>query len=1174
MIRKKIKKFIGVVLPALIIGSVFVPITTMAAPDVLPIKGLSNVSMTFRGSSTWTIRRGTFQTSDGRMAFCLQESNTNAPGVGRFVNYEKGGPISTYTTSLIGSGAAPSADFVRSLFYYADLYCGATSTSDIVHMGVQLALHKYPVSTYAVGTRRVPFNKDAFNPIAEINANGAGYDASSIAISYAEALSHKATVAPVSNTQASISLNRTGGGYINGNTYCVAEFEATGNFDSVTFSATQGRIAVNGNKCAVYYYLNEVPDNIDFTVSATGTKSGYEAYWYQSGRLQYMGIGESFTTQNTKYYPVADEIRNGRIQITKKDSNTGAVLAGASFKVTNQNSGATSYGMTNSSGVAVIENLPFGYYTIEEIGAPSGYYIGKDENGTLNKWTDVAITGSAPNISVEANNLKQKGTISIHKTDAETGDNPQGEAVLNNGTFGIYKNGELVETLTMNEGNTITSNPLELGDYTVKEITPPTGYTLNATEYPITLSCESQNVSVGVSTVEVKNNVIKGNIKIHKTGDRKNSFEGSELNLKGVVFSLYKSNGDYVESRETDNYGNVSFDNLPYGSYIIKETTVPEGYVKCEDIECNVSEERDYSYNITDDIYKTNLRIVKKDSSTQRIITDSETTFKITDNEGNPVKLNGTNTFTTVNGILSVPARLTYGTYKITEVTAPSGYLLDSTPVTFVVDENTLDTVEIVKFNNPLLCQLKINKTGKSFSGIEIEESEYGEVNTPVFSERGLSDVVFELYAKEDIKTSDGTVRFTNGQLVNTLTTVNGTVISGRLYPGKYTLKEKDTNKGYKLDETEYEINLESNLTSEITLNSIDLSNLRSSTKLSLKKDIEKWKVITDNERITREIEVVAGKGFVFGLYAAEDIYTYDGGRYISADSLVAYGTTDEDGSLVFDMDLPFGKYYFKELSVPDERYILLDEKFDIDLTATETDGQEIKSELSDPILNTFSRFNVQFMKRDINTELPLQNTLIEIIDSNGQVIYREYTDENGILPNIMLEPGKYKFREAKAPEGYAIDENTYDFEVKENGEIVGETVLRDDISILLIKKVNEDGNAISGVIFGLYDENGNKIAEATTDINGIARFERFGKGKYYIKEEKAAEGYIKNDSTIYEFENDGRFINKTDPVVTVKNTKIATSPKTGYFNINWYLIALMSACSVVIMIARKKIKK
>ena len=126
----------------------------------------------------------------------------------------------------------------------------------------------------------------------------------------------------------------------------------------------------------------------------------------------------------------------------------------------------------------------------------------------------------------------------------------------------------------------------------------------------------------------------------------------------------------------------------------------------------------------------------------------------------------------------------------------------------------------------------------------------------------------------------------------------------------------------------------------------------------------------------------------------------------------------------------------------------------------------------------------------------------------------------------------------------------------------------------MLIKKVDEDGNAISGVIFGLYDESGNKIAEATTDINGIARFEKFGKGKYYIKEEKAAEGYIKNDSIIYEFENNGQFVNKTDPVVTVKNTKIATSPKTGYFDISWYLIALMSACGVVIMIARKRLKK
>ena len=134
----------------------------------------------------FTVRKQSHKTGDGRTAYCVQPSVTASPGVGQIRTYSYSGVIGNYNLSQVSERTAPTAEFIRSLLYYAYLYCGKGNYTDAVFMGVQLAIHKYPVSTWARATARVPFNRDSSNPIAEINANASsdGYSLQCVAISY------------------------------------------------------------------------------------------------------------------------------------------------------------------------------------------------------------------------------------------------------------------------------------------------------------------------------------------------------------------------------------------------------------------------------------------------------------------------------------------------------------------------------------------------------------------------------------------------------------------------------------------------------------------------------------------------------------------------------------------------------------------------------------------------------------------------------------------------------------------------------------------------------------------------------------------------------------------------------------------------------------------------------
>ncbi len=274
--------------------------------------------------------------------------------------------------------------------------------------------------------------------------------------------------------------------------------------------------------------------------------------------------------------------------------------------------------------------------------------------------------------------------------------------------------------------------------------------------------------------------------------------------------------------------------------------------------------------------------------------------------------------YTNKEGYLITPEKLPYGDYTLKEVQAPYGYVLDDTPIPFVISQENASTdtgVTVVKVKAKDMAQkgvINITKTGEVFSSVEENNGVY----TPKYSVGNLKGAVFEVYAAEDITTLDGGVAKTK-----------------ELYLGKYTVIEKTAPNGYVHNSTKYDVEL-TYAGQNVSVTSTDLSvyNERQKVSVSLKKIMAEDKTfgIGNNGEIT----------YVrFGIYADEDIKASNS-DVIPKDALITFANCDKNGSIVFDCDLPVGfKWYAKEIAT-DAHYILSDTKYEFD---TEYQGQDVK---------------------------------------------------------------------------------------------------------------------------------------------------------------------------------------------------------------------------------------
>ena len=731
------------------------------------------------------------------------------------------------------------------------------------------------------------------------------------------------------------------------------------------------------------------------------------------------------------------------------------IVAGINFAVTGAN-GFSKTVTTNANGEIDISNLAPGTYTITE----------ENIDRYVPNQSQTITVSSGKTSSVSFYNILKKFRVTVTKQDYEKG-HAQGDAKLGGAVYGLYKGDELVAQYTTDSNGSFTTDYYVCGtDWTIKEISPSEGYLLNDTVYRVGADPRDYNIEYNTAPdMTVMEQVIKGKISIIKhTDDGETQIETPE---KGAEFQVYlKSAGSFVnadkDERDTivcDEDGFASTKLLPYGVYTVHQTKGWDGREKITDFDVFINTDgKTYKFLINNKNFESYLKVVKLDKETGKRIPYEGAAFEIYDSNNHRVTMQYTypqvtsiHTFyTNKEGYLITPEKLPYGDYTLKEVQAPYGYVLDDTPIPFVISQENASTdtgVTVVKVKAKNMVQkgvINITKTGEIFSSVEENNGVY----TPKYSVGNLKDAVFEVYAAEDITTLDGTVRYEQGTLVDTITTDDdGVAKSKELYLGKYTVIEKTAPNGYVHNAAKYDAELTyAGQNVSVTSTELSVYNERQKVAVSLKKEMDEDK--TFNLGKNNEISFVQ-----FGIYANKDIKASNG-DVIPKDALITFANCDKNGSIVFDCDLPVGfKWYAKEIAT-DAHYILSDTKYEFD---TEYQGQDIKVidikiNNDKAIENNLIYGSVKGLKIDRETQEVIKGATFGLFKSDTTELTEEnailtvVTDESGIFAFNNVPFGEYLIKELKPADGYLDNEDVFTVIIKDNEQVVGLTAINDKV--------------------------------------------------------------------------------------------------------------------------------
>lgn len=761
-------------------------------------------------------------------------------------------------------------------------------------------------------------------------------------------------------------------------------------------------------------------------------------------------------------------------------------------------------------------------YTISEKDVPVRYVVPADQKTTL--------TADAT-VDVKFENKLKKFTAEVVKKDVESV-TAQGDATLAGATYGLYHDGNRVATYTTDENGHFVTDEFVCGNYTLQELTPSKGYTLNDEIYKVGAEPQNYKVEVNPIALDVTEDVVKGKVSIIKHSD--DGTTGIETPEVGAEFEVYlKSADSYDNAKEnerdyliTDEYGFAETKELPYGTYTVHQTTGWKNTEYVEDFDVIISEDgKTYPYILNDAVITANIRIVKKDAETGNVIPVSGVGFKvwsiddekyISQSVNYPVEETIDTFYTNETGSLMLPNELVYGNYELHEVKAPTGYFLNAEPVAFVVD-GTDKTIEVEKYDIAQKGRISVSKRGDIFKTVRsiapaIRINENGETETagcmtyyPIFEESGLGGAEFEVIAAEDIYTADGTLRASAGEVVaDIITDKDGNAATVPLYLGKYIVREKIAPYGYVLCSEEKEVELtyagqEVSITDTVKST---FNNDYQGVNINLAKFMEHDELfdIGDNNEY---------KSVLFGLYAAEEITAADG-TVIPEDGFIAQVSLGEDMTATIAEKLPFGKYYVQEIAT-DEHYMLNGEKY---LVNYEYMGQKMTTVNIDcgTFINDLKRGSVSGKKVNEHGD-PLENALFGLFSADETEFTAENayltdeSDENGNFGFVDIPYGKYIVKEIAAPTGYILSDEQYPVTISENGDVIEITAENKAITVS-ISKADIYGNELEGASMQLIDENGEVVDEWTSDgENHIIT--NIPAGSYTLKEVAAPDGYI-----------------------------------------------------------------
>ena len=876
-------------------------------------------------------------------------------------------------------------------------------------------------------------------------------------------------------------------------------------------------------------------------------------------------------------------LKRGDLQVTKTSED--GLVEGMKFHLYGTSlSGlpVDEYAVTDAGGVARFENVLIGSgYVLEEVDTPIRYVVPEAQSAAIH-WNEVT--------NKSFRNILKKFRVTVTKSDVETG-TAQGNASLAGATYGIFKGDTLIDSYTTDEtGSFTTAYYICDNDWSVREINPSEGYLLDSAIHKVGAEPELYTVELNTTANDVTEQVIKGSVAIIKhTDDGETQIETPEAGAEFQVF--LKSSGSYEGAKDSerdvlacDENGFAQTKTMPYGIYTVHQTKGWEGRELMPDFDVYIAKDGEvYRYLINNAAFRSYIKIVKVDAETGKTIPYAGAGFQLYRPDGSQITQTFTyptpttiDTFyTNDEGYLVTPEKLEYGTgYSMIEVQAPYGYVLNTEPVYFDVTQDASSEeggVTVIEVTKPNLAQkgiVKISKTGEVFATVTESEGMF----QPVYQVQGLPGAVYEIAAAEDIYTLDGTLRYSAGEVVDTITTGDdGTAQSQPLYLGKFTVREIEAPFGMVLNEEIHTVELVyAGQEVEITETATSFYNERQKAAVSLDKVLERY----DTFHIGMNGELAA---VTFGLYAKEDITAADG-SILPARGLLEILSLNESGQAACKTDLPFGSYYLKELST-DGHYLLNDAEYPIvfEYADQEVALVEIKANDGAAIENMLIRGSIQGMKKD-EAGNGLGGALIGLFSEEET----EFTADTAILTAISAQDGSFAFsdvpygnwlvKELESPTGFVLSDEVFSAVVDADGAVIEIKITNQRIyGSIRLTKVDKDypDNKLTGAEFALYrDSNGDKkldegdellgtLEEVSTGIYEKADLVYDG---YLVIETKAPEGFyldenayyveIAENGKIYEVENEaGKGFVNAARVGSLKIVKTSSDGKVEGFS-------------------------
>ena len=489
---------------------------------------------------------------------------------------------------------------------------------------------------------------------------------------------------------------------------------------------------------------------------------------------------------------------------------------------------------------------------------------------------DLLATGDVKSVESTIVFKAVTGKITLKKVDKGTKTcTPQGEASLEGAEYGLYKeDGTLVQSIKLENCEATISN-LVLGNYYVKELKAPPGYQLDENKYPFSITKENFQKT---QTILVEDEVFTTDLVINKhylTSEGLLPEENTEFAI------LNKKTEKVLYTFNTNELGQIHV-TLPYGEYIIRQISGLENYYKSEDIFLNVNETtpKETAIDLINEPYTSKVKVIKKDSTTNEKIYLENISFKIYDviNKKYVCQTEDCVFKTNQNGEF-ITEELFPSTYRIEEIKQNiKGYLWNDETILFTVDKNSPDIIELEFFNKPAKGKIKLQKTNQK--------------------DEPLSNVVFTLYAKEDIL-ENGKIIYNKDEAIKTFLTNDLGQFETNLLPlGEYYFLESNSLDGYipLKDPIFVSLKFRDSFTEvvEYELSVVNKPNYKGKI------------VLTKTDNLGNPLENVG-----FTLYAKEDIFENGIVIYYQNERIGDF-YTNSLGQLETSL-LPLGKYYFIE---------------------------------------------------------------------------------------------------------------------------------------------------------------------------------------------------------------------------------------------------------------------